>query len=363
MKLRFRALAAVAAFMLGQGAAHAQPPAGEYRVHAIDVGTGLSIFVEGADFTMLYDAGSRDDHGGGTNNRVLAYLRAVRPGMERIDHVILSHPHQDHHEMLDSVLAAFEVGHVWDSGSVATSCGYRAFLDAVLAEPNVVYHNAAGEGGTHEVRFAAASRCHGRARLAATLALPRGSRISEGTRVDLGAGARMTFLHASADAPAGNLNEATVVVRVDLGGRRVLLAGDAEAGGRQAPGTAPAANSVEGHLIACCAPELRADLLVVGHHGSKTSSRIAFLDAVGAGQFVISSGPFAYSGVVLPDREVLAELGRRGAVWRTDLDDRRCRSNPAKIGRDRRGAGGCDNVLVAVAPDGTMTSGYHRIAD
>jgi len=363
MHHRLRGALAFAALLLAPETAVAQPPAGQYRIHTIDVGTGLAIFVEGSDFSLLYDGGSRDDSGGGANNRVLAYLRLVRPTLTRIDHVVLSHPHQDHHEMLDSVLGAYRVGHVWDSGSVATSCGYRAFLDSVLAEPGVVYHNAAPGTGPHTVRFAAASNCHGRSRPAATLSLPRGARITEGLAVPLGAGARITFLHASADAPASDLNEATVVARLDLGSRRILLAGDAEAGGRQPPATPPAPDSIEGHLISCCAAALRADVLIVGHHGSKTSSRTAFLDAVGARHFVISSGPFAYSGVVLPDAEVVAELGRRGTIWRTDMNDAACRANRAKIGRDGTGAGGCDNVQILIDASGRMTPSYFRSSD
>src|SRR5690349_11259718 len=34
---------------------------GRYKVHVIDVGTGLAVFVEGEDFALLYDAGSQDD--------------------------------------------------------------------------------------------------------------------------------------------------------------------------------------------------------------------------------------------------------------------------------------------------------------
>ena len=59
--------------------ARAAPAAGTFVVHAIDVGTGLAIFVEGHDFTLLYDAGSNDDTARGADNRVVAYIRAVRP--------------------------------------------------------------------------------------------------------------------------------------------------------------------------------------------------------------------------------------------------------------------------------------------
>jgi len=75
-------------------------------MHAIDVGTGLALFVEGADFTLLYDGGSNDDTARGNQNRILAYLKSVRPDLTTLDHVILSHPHKDHVELLPDVLAA-----------------------------------------------------------------------------------------------------------------------------------------------------------------------------------------------------------------------------------------------------------------
>jgi hypothetical protein len=99
--------------------------------------------------------------------------------------------------------------------------------------------------------------------------------------------------------------------------------GDAEAGGRQSPAVLPSPGSIEGVLLTCCASELAAQVLVVGHHGSRTSSRRAFLDAVGASVFVVSSGPKTYSGVVLPDADVIAELEARGQLFRTDVDVRR----------------------------------------
>jgi hypothetical protein len=139
--------------------------------------------------------------------------------------------------------------------------------------------------------------------------------------------------------------------------------GDAEAGGRQAPSVPPNPSSIEGRLLADYPAELLADVLVVGHHGSKTSSRIAFLNAVAARHFVISSGPFPYSGVVLPDSEVRDELRGRGKLWRTDLDDDACRRNPAKTGRDSVGAGGCDHVRITISARGAITPVYNRIAD
>lgn len=49
-----------------------------WRVHFVDVGTGLATFVEGPDFTLVYDGGSNDDLALGSRNRFLAHLRKVR---------------------------------------------------------------------------------------------------------------------------------------------------------------------------------------------------------------------------------------------------------------------------------------------
>src|SRR5437660_11053518 len=102
-----------------------------------------------------------------------------------------------------------------------------------------------------------------------------------------------------------------------LGTTRILLMGDSEAGGRQNPSVAPTSTSPEGILLACCTSDLAANILVAGHHGSKTSSRKAFLDAVGASTFIVSAGPTKYGSVVLPDQEVITELSLRGTVFRT----------------------------------------------
>jgi competence protein ComEC len=340
-----------------------KPAAGTYLIHAIDVGTGLAVFVEGSDFTLLYDAGSNDDSARGKADRVLAYLKAVRPDMTVLDHLILSHPHKDHVEMMDDVFDAYQVRNVWDSGSLNDTCGYRAFLDAIMVEPGVVYHDALGEGGTHEAKVKAVS-CHGKSRPKATLEVPRGSRISAAP-VTLGTGATMSILHADGTRRGpSDFNEASVVAHLTLGGRTVLLPGDGEAGGRKAPTEKPRANSTEGQLLACCTTSLKSDILVASHHGSMTSSRDAFLDAIHADQYIISVGPKAYSGTVLPDTVITDDYAKRGTVWRTDLNDRTCPTNPAKIGPDNDNKpGGCDNVVVAIDATGAVKAAYFRAAD
>jgi len=90
--------------------------------------------------------------------------------------------------------------------------------------------------------------------------------------------------------------------------------------------------------------------MIVGHHGSKTSSRRALLNAVNASLFIVSSGPTKYGSVTLPDQEVIDELESRGQVFRTDVNDSACATNTAKIGPDSDGkAGGCDNIRVTLS--------------
>jgi len=318
-----------------------------FRVDVIDVGTGLGILVRGPDFTLIYDGGSNDDLALGASNRMLAYLRAVAPTLTTIDHVILSHPHRDHVELLPDLFANYQVREVWDSGRSNDICGYRAFLTAVRNEPGVRYHNALQDHGTASVPFAEKT-CYGQALPGENIQLPLSDRISE-TPVELGRDASMVVIYADGE-PSPSVNENSLVVRLDLGATRLLLMGDAEAGGRKQPSQPPAASSIEGQILACCRADVAARILIAGHHGSMTSSRIAFLDAVGASVSVISAGPTKYGSVTLPDAAVVQQLTSRGQVFRTDNDDAACALSPSKVGPKADGKpGGCDNIQFVIS--------------
>jgi beta-lactamase superfamily II metal-dependent hydrolase len=338
--------------VLSSGGPAAASPS--FTIDTVDVGTGLGVFVRGSDFSLVYDAGSNDDDAKGPGNRMVAFIRKATPATSVIDHVILSHPHTDHVELLPDLFSTFQINAVWDSGRLHDICGYRAFLTAIRDEPGVKYHNALQDFGTKEYAFAA-KRCYGVQLPAESIPVKLDSRISAGTVIPLGQGASMTILNADA-AKYSSPNANSVVVRLDLGSTRVLLMGDAEAGGRDAPANAPKPSSIEGRLLACCANDLPARILITGHHGSMTSSRRAFLNAVGASTFVVSSGPTVYGDVVLPDQAVVTELQSRGQVFRTDTDDTACATNPTKIGPVNDGrAGGCDNVRITVSDSTPMS--------
>jgi competence protein ComEC len=69
-----------------------------------------------------------------------------------------------------------------------------------------------------------------------------------------------TSRHNSGFLEVSSVNENSLVVRLDLGTRRVLLMGDAEAGGRKNPSNPASAGSIEKALLDCCASDIAADV-------------------------------------------------------------------------------------------------------
>jgi competence protein ComEC len=329
-----------------------------WELTLFDVGTGLSLLLRGPDFTLLYDGGSNDDRETGPSNRLLAYLDAAvgRSGSascregdgttypERpLTHVFLSHPHRDHVGLLPDVIRCYRVGHIWDSGAISDTAAYGAFLSAASRERDAVYHSARGAPPNRTI--AVAHRTH---------ALPSWSKFREGDTIPLGFSARATILSARMDDP--DVNDASIVLRIDLGQRSVLLTGDSTAGPRSAPSDEPGRGSVEDHLLRMHRTAIDVDVLQVAHHGSKTSSRASFLDAVSPAWALLSSGPAQYGGVTLPDAAVVDALLQRGVrLLRTDVADRECALRPQKVGKDADGKpGGCSAARLRIAATGEI---------
>ncbi|NVB77217.1 MAG: MBL fold metallo-hydrolase [Kofleriaceae bacterium] len=325
------------------------PPAGTFRVHLIDVGTGLAILVQGHDFALLYDAGTNDP--AEKPVRVLAYLAAAlgasgdglcvdrgQPAPRqrvKIDHVVLSHPHADHGSAMDLVIHCYDVANMWDSGRINETVFYREILTAVGASATAHYHTAADVPGDHVVGVKGTE-----------IKIAKWDRFSEGDSIHLGESAKFTILHAEGKKLA-DPNQNSVVIAVALGTARLLLVGDAESGDREDP-SAPVGD-IEQFLIEQHAADIRADILQVGHHGSMTSSRRAFLDAVKPHLALVSSGPKLYGKVKLPDSVVLEALKAIGAtILRTDEHDDHCDVDQ-RLGGDS-GPGGCDSYVITIAP-------------
>ncbi len=334
---------------------------GHFRIHLIDVGTGLSILVQGHDFNLLYDGGSNDDGGKisarGNNNRLLSYLYgAIGPSGPKecqpdgdlwpqntsnsrhvIDNVFLSHPHRDHASMLADVVHCYAVGQFWDAGVRYGTIAYNNLLSAIaVALPTIEYRIA---GSVYQ-----------------SSSPPSGMRIPsaaqtnaffESKPMELGKNASLVVLHADGTSHPSDANRNSTVVRLDLGSVRMLLVGDAEGGSRENPSAR--ANGTERYLLDNHRDALRADILQVGHHGSMTSSRLEFIQAVAPSYALFGVGPRPYAGIVLPDQAVvdaISQLPSAPQIIRTDVHDREGCPIADRFGVDNSSPAGCDNYVL-----------------
>ena len=273
-----------AVVLLLEGLAHrAGAPRGVLRVSVLDVAQGDAAVVDFPDGTaMLVDGGGFVGSPVDTGKRVLLpLLRARRRG--RVDVAVLSHPHPDHFGGLASALPALEVGELWDTGQ-GEDQGAGPVYAGLLA-------GARSRGVT----------------------VRRPGELCGGTR-DFGGATVEVLAPCPRYAPDAGANDNSLVMRIGLGRRHALLVGDAEA-------------EAEAALLRERPGSLAADLLKVGHHGSRTSSTPGFLRAVSPSLAAISSGVRNRFGHPHPTTlATLAGLGievartDRGGelVWETD---------------------------------------------
>jgi competence protein ComEC len=244
-------------------------PDGRVRISVLDVGQGDAILVD-ADrgARMLVDGGPDPD-------RLLVALDAHVPAWDRrIDLLVLTHPHEDHVAGMALLLQRYRVSRVVEPGMRGPGPGYRAWAAELAAEGRSAGRLASGDSfAIDDVRFD-------------VLWPDRGSVPAEPG--DTGTG----------------INNVSIVLLGTFGQERFILAGDIEEG-------------IDPTLLARGLP--RVDFLKVAHHGSRTSSTGAFLDAVRPRIAAVSVGAGNTYGHPAP--ATIDRLRQRKAeVFRTDLD-------------------------------------------
>ena len=232
---------------------------GEMAVHFLDVGQGDAIFAElPGGKTMLIDA-AEPDRGDG----IIGYL--LGRGCSRIDYLVATHPHADHIGSMAYIVRYFEIGEVWMPHAAANTALFEDLL-AAIREKNLPVH----EGKAGECVFE-----------------------TEDCRAEI---------LAPSVTDEENLNNCSIVLRLDHGEASFLFTGDAEE---------QELNSISS--------DVSADVLKSAHHGSSNGNPWHFLQRVSPSVAVISCGKGNDYGH--PHRSTLAYLEALNAhIYRTDLD-------------------------------------------
>lgn len=199
------------------------PSPGSLHVTAFDVGQGMALLIETAGHRLLYDTGPYYSPGSNGGNRVIVpYLRAR--GINRLDGIIVTHSDVDHSGGALAILESVRTG--WMLSSL---------------------------GEAHPIAKAA----------------PQHSHCQAGQKWEWD-GVRFEMLHPTAESYANRTlkpNARGCTLMIHAGRHALLLPADIEA-------------AQEAELLSRAPTTLQADILLVPHHGSGTSSTPAFLQAV-----------------------------------------------------------------------------------
>lgn len=218
------------------------------QVHFIDVGQGDATLIKSGTHTILFDAGN-------WNNRdAIDYIHNL--GITQLDLVIASHPDADHIGQLPLIFNELVVDEVWMNGVESTSRTFERTIELIL-EKDINYHEP-----------------------------------NVGEEALLG---DMTIQIVAPVNRKNDANEDSLAIKLSHGAINVLLTGDAGVASEQA--------MIE-HF------DVESEFLQLGHHGSNTSTSLAFLQAVQPEVVVISVG--ANNSYGHPHPDVLHRLGEVG---------------------------------------------------
>lgn len=233
---------------------------GKLKVHFINVGQADSILIQQGNENMLIDAGNNDDE-----NTIKNYLASL--GVKELKYAIATHPHEDHIGSMDYIMNSLKVGQIYAPKVTTTTKTYENLVNAVKNKGMQFKVPTVGE-----TFYVGQAKC--------TILAPNSSAYDE-------------------------LNNYSIVVKVEFGNNSFLFTGDAE--------------EVSEKEMLSKGLNLKADFIKVGHHGSRSSSSDAFLNAVNPRYAVISVGKNNDYGH--PNTDTLSRLSSRGTiVYRTDLN-------------------------------------------
>ena len=247
---------------------------GRLRISVLDVGQADAILLQDGKRNIMVDVGNDVKDKVGDSGGRQALIKALdKAGVNRIKTVFVTHHHRDHMGNIMYVRGKYGVSNIYDSAYVNN--GYKASVAL-----------------NSDLR---AGRYNGQA-------LKAGDKITIDKNYYIEVLAPGDFLSKK---DLKNMNNTSLVLMLHYGSFKMLLTGDAEA-------------PVEDALQQKYGTELQADVLKVGHHGSKTSSYWPFVSKVKPKYALISCGDFSI--YKHPNKNVVGSLTHLGAKVLTTHD-------------------------------------------
>ena len=229
----------------------------DFEVHFIDVGQADSTLIVDSGKTMLIDAGNNAD-----GRLVIHYLKSM--GIDHIDILVGTHPHEDHIGGMDAVIDEFSVSTLLMPAKIHTTGSFEDLLDAI-----------------------------DRNRLSITVPKVNDTFTLGKSEITVIAPVRTDYF---------SINDHSLVLQLVRDGKRFLFEADAE-------------STSEWHMIGNKA-DLASDVLKVAHHGSDTSTNSTFINMVNPSISVIHVGkdnPYGH-----PSYTVMNRIGN--TIYRTDQE-------------------------------------------
>ena len=241
---------------------------GNLQIHFIYVGQADSILIKQDNNYMLIDGGNNEDR-----DMLVKYLK--EQGVEKLDYIIATHPHEDHIGGLDDVLNEFDTDLVLMPDKITTTKTFEDFLLAIKNRQDIKNKN--GENVT----------------------LKKVPKLEE--KYNLGNASFV--IYAPNSSSYDELNNYSIVIKLSFGNNTFLFTGDAE--------------KLSEKEMLDKNYDLKADVLKIGHHGSSTSTSDEFLEAVSPKYAVLSVGEDNLYN--LPKKTVMDKFKNNNIpVYRTD---------------------------------------------
>ena len=239
----------------------------DLEIHFIDVGQGDCSLIMWNGQAMLIDSGEKEEA-----KTVLGYLKTQ--GVQKLDYIVVTHPHSDHMGSMSDIISAMEVGRVIaprvKEELTPTSTAYEDFLKALRAKA-----------------------------LKLTAAKPGTVYSFEAAENEEEAKKPPEFEILAPLEDYDDLNNYSVVLKLTYGSTAYLFTGDAEKKSEKA--------------ILNSGADVGADVLKLGHHGSSTSTSGNFLEAVSPEICIIQCGAGNKYGH--PHADTIDAVTDFGAKW------------------------------------------------